>query len=68
MTMTSYEAEKVIFQSHEQLEAVTVIVWVYTLKGGRTHAHVHHGGIEIYLWIKFFVERWNDGIVGELPS
>ena len=38
--MTSYEAEKVIFQSHEQLEAVTVIVGIYTLEGGRTHAHV----------------------------
>ena len=66
--MKSHEAEKVIFQCHEQPEAVTVIVWVHTLKGGRTHAQVYHGGIEIYLWIKFFVERWNAGIVGELPS
>ena len=66
--MTSHEAEKVIFQSHEQLEAITVIVWVSTLEGGRTHAHVYHGGTEIFLWIKFFVERWDAGCAGELPS
>ena len=63
--MTSHEAEKVIFQSHEQLEAVTVIVWVYTLEGGRTHAHVYHGGTEIFHGSNFLLK---DGTLDLLVS
>ena len=66
--MNSHEAEKVISHSHEQPEVVTVIVWVYTLKVGRTHAQVYHSGMEIFLWIKYFVERWDAGCFGELHS